>query len=99
MPLWTEFTLAVLSGVLASSGFWAFIMSRTELRSAQAQMLRGLGHDRIIFLCDHYLQQGYISAEDYENLHDYLYEPYVKLKGNGSAERMMKLVDQLPVHN
>ena len=39
------------------------------------------------------------SAQNYyENLSKYLYSPYKKLGGNGSAERVMRQVDQLPIH-
>lgn len=62
----------------------------------QSEMLRGIGHDRIIFLGEHYLRQKYISPEEYENLHDYLYVPYHALGGNGTAEKIMKEVMKLP---
>lgn len=62
----------------------------------QSEMLRGIGHDHIIFLGEHYLRQKYISPEEYENLHDYLYVPYHALGGNGTAEKIMKEVMKLP---
>lgn len=39
-------------------------------------MLKGLGHDRICYLGECYIQRGYITKDEYENLHDYLYLPY-----------------------
>lgn len=62
----------------------------------QSEMLRGIGHDRIIFLGESYLRQKYISPEEYENLHDYLYVPYRALGGNGTAEKIMNEVMRLP---
>lgn len=59
-------------------------------------MLKGLGHDRIMYLGNKYVKRGYITPDEYENLHDYLWLPYSKI-GNGSAERMMKEVDALPI--
>ena len=44
-----------------------------------------------------YIQQGWISKDDYENLHDYLYIPYRNMGGNGTAERVMKEVEKLPI--
>ena len=41
------------------------------------------------------MQRGYITKDEYENLHDYLYLPYKKLGGNGTAEKIMKEVDRL----
>ena len=34
-----------------------------------------------------------------ENLHDYLFVPYQKLKGNGTAEKFMNEVQKLPLYN
>lgn len=42
--------------------------------------------------------RGYITQDEYENLRVYLYEPYAKLGGNGSAKRIMQEVDRLPIH-
>lgn len=58
-------------------------------------MLKGLGHDRICYPGECYIQRGYITKDEYENLHDYLYLPYKKLGGNGTAEKIMKEVDRL----
>ena len=60
-------------------------------------MLIGLGHDRIMHLGMHYIKQGWISSDEYENLSKYLFEPYRALGGNGSAERIMKEVDKLTI--
>lgn len=38
------------------------------------------------------------NTPDYENLYEYLYKPYEKLGGNGSAKRIMTEVDQLAIH-
>ena len=62
-------------------------------------MLVGLGHDRIMFLGMHYIERGYITRDEYENLCEYLYNPYEKLGGNGSAKRIMAEVDKLPIRN
>ena len=57
-------------------------------------MLIGLAHDRILYLGMSYLERGdWITGDEYENLHDYLYTPYAKLGGNGSARRVMLEVD------
>lgn len=66
--------------------------------STEGKMLRGLAHDRICYLGEAYIKQGYISKDDYENLHDYLYLPYEELRGNGTAKRIMEEVKKLPLH-
>lgn len=60
-------------------------------------MLVGLAHDRILFLGMHYVDRGFITQDEYENLHDYLYVPYEKMGGNGSAKRVMAEVEKLPI--
>lgn len=97
MEDWLKLVLTVLASCLASSGFWAFIQTIRDRKDARTQMLIGLAHDRIIYLGTKYIDQGWISHADYENLHEYLYKPYHKMGGNGSAERIMKEIDKLPI--
>lgn len=97
----TTLVLSIVSSVFASTGFWAFltflVQNKKTKESAETQMLKGLGHDRICHLGESYIEQGYITKDDYENLHDYLYIPYKKLGGNGTAEKIMKEVEHLPL--
>lgn len=60
-------------------------------------MLLGLGHDRIIYLSMKFVDKGEITQGEYENLHAYLYEPYKKMGGNGTAERWMQEVNKLRI--
>jgi hypothetical protein len=93
---WVELAVTVICAVLASNGFWALIQNKREKKDAKVQMILGLGHDRIIHLCKHYLEQGHISTDDYENLYEYLYKPYKAMGGNGTAQRLMERVEKLP---
>jgi hypothetical protein len=92
-----ELALTVLASVLASSGFWAFIQSRRDKKDAKTQMILGLAHDRIMCLCMQYIKRGWITPDEYENLYEYLYKPYEKMGGNGSAKRLMEEVRRLPI--
>lgn len=98
MPQFVETLITVLCAVLASSGFWALIQKLTDKKDAKTQMLVGLAHDRILYLGMSYVQRGYVTKDEYENLYDYLYKPYLKMGGNGSAKRVMGEVDKLPLH-
>ena len=99
----SEMTLivSIVGAVFASTGFWAFltflIQRKDKKDNPQAKMLKGLGHDRICYLGSCYIKQGAITEDDYENLHDCLYLPYRELGGNGTAEKIMKEVDKLPL--
>lgn len=98
MEPWLQTLATIVCAVVASSGFWAYIQKRNEKNDVRSQMLIGLAHDRIIFLGMTYVERGWITQDEYENLHDYLYIPYKKMGGNGSAERIMQEVDRLPIH-
>ena len=91
----------IVIAIFASTGFWAFVtviyQNKTKKDNAEAQMLKGIGHDRICCLGESYIKRGYITKEEYENLHDYLYLPYKKLGGNGTAEKIVKDVSNLPL--
>lgn len=89
--------ITVVASVLASSGFWAYLQNRKSKSDSKTRLLIGLGHDRIISAGLIYLERGYITKDEYENLHDYLYVPYKEAGGNGSAERIMKAVDKLEI--
>ena len=44
-----------------------------------------------------YIERGYVTQDEYENLQVYLYEPYEEMGGNGSARRVMEEVRKLPI--
>lgn len=99
MESWMQMALTVVCAVIASSGFWAYIQKRSEKKDVKTQMLVGLAHDRILFLGMNYIERGSITRDEYENLYEYLYRPYEKMGGNGSAKRVMQEVNKLPIHN
>ena len=92
-----EVILLVVSSILASSGMWAFLSKKLDKKDIKVEMLIGLAHDRIMFLGMSYIERGYITQDEYENLYDYLYKPYEKLGGNGSAKHVMAEVEKLPI--
>lgn len=89
--------ISILGTLLASGGFWALVTKLLDRKSAKTKMILGLGHDRIMDLGMRYIERGSITQSEYENLYKYLYEPYKKMGGNGSAERLMKEVDKLKI--
>lgn len=94
---WQVFIVTIIGNILASSGLWAILSKMLEKKSVESKMLLGLAHDRIIFIGMKYIERGWITKDEYENLHDYLYVPYKKMGGNGSAERVMLEVNKLPL--
>lgn len=99
MEYFIQILVTVISSVLASSGLWAWLSKKAEKKDRKTDMLIGLAHDRILSLGMFYIDRGWITSDEYENLYNYLYEPYHKLGGNGSAARVMAEVDKLEIRS
>lgn len=93
---WVEVIITALVTVLASSGFWTYWTKRNTKNDARTKLLIGIAHDRILQGGKFYINRGWISDDEYENLYDYLYKPYKELGGNGTAERIMDDLKDLP---
>lgn len=98
MEPWIQTIVTVVCSIVASSGFWTYLQKRHEKRDGKTRLLIGLAHDRIIELGMKYIERGWITQDEYENLNDYLYKPYEAEGGNGSAKRIMTEVNKLPIH-
>ena len=98
MEPWFQVVLTIFSSVLASSGLWAYLQKKSKKKDVKTEMLIGLAHDRIMYLGMSYIDRGCVTQDEYENLRVYLYEPYERMGGNGSAKRIMQEVDKLPIH-
>ena len=89
--------VTIVVAVLGSQGLWQLLGKLHEKKDAKTMVLRGLAHQEILELGRAALAAGEISADDWENLHDYLFVPYEKMGGNGSAARIMREVEKLPI--
>lgn len=93
-----QMIITIICSVLASSGFWVYLQRQFDKKDVKSEMLIGLAHDRILELGMRYLERGdWITQDEYDNLHKYLYEPYVKLGGNGTAKKIMCEIDKLRI--
>ena len=101
--------IALVSALLGASGLWEYIGKRLDAkialatkheqnRQAERDLLVGLAHDRIMWLGMSYIDRGYITRDEYENINDYLFIPYENCGGNGSAKKIMHEVRELPLH-
>lgn len=99
MEFFWQVIITITCSVLASQGLWAFIQSKDRKQDAKTRLLVGLAHDRIMALGSMYIERGYITIDEYENLNNYLFEPYTENRGNGSAAKMMADVRKLPLHS
>lgn len=92
-----EHFLLFIGTIVASSGFWMYMMKRLERNDSSRKLLMGLAHDRIVYLSTKYIDRGWIFHDEYENLRDYLYQPYIEMGGNGASHRLMDEVNKLPI--
>lgn len=99
MEIWIQMMLTIIGSVVASSGFWAYIQKKLEKKDIKTIMLIGLAHDRIIYLGMSYIERGWITHDEFENIYEYLYKPYEQMGGNGSAKRIMNELQKLPIRN
>ncbi len=94
---WVERLVTILCAIIASSGFWAWLQRRRDRNDSVSKLVMGLAHDRIITLGIEYIERGWVTKDEFENLHDYLYLPYKANEGNGSGDRVMLEVEKLPI--
>ena len=98
--------MAVVSAI-TSSGFISFVLYFIQRRdrkkeqedatqSAQAKMLLGLGHDKILQITDRLVRRGCITLKEKRNL-EYLWVPYNSLHGNGDCKIGYDACQLLPV--
>ncbi|CCI87105.1 hypothetical protein [Lactobacillus gigeriorum] len=98
--------ISIITGVF-SGGVFTFLQflikrhdDRTNNVDAKNKLvedaLLAILHDKIYVTGSRIIAQGTISAEDASNL-DKLYEPYKQLGGNGTCERIMKKIEELPL--
>lgn len=91
-----QLIIAVVGSSLASSGFWAFLSTKNKKRVAYNKLMMGSAYDKIATVGVAYIERGWITRDEYEELHNFYYVPYRDLGGNGVAERIMNEVNKLP---
>lgn len=90
-------TSAVLASLLASTGFWTYVIRKNDRESASTRLMMGLAYIELMTLGTNYIQRGSITRDEYEDYRKYFYDPYKELGGNGVAERIMAAVESLPI--
>lgn len=93
-----QIILTIVTALLASSGLWAFLGKKLERNNSERELLVGIGHIELVFFGMQYLERGWITRDEYETMQG-LYEPYVKLGGNGSGTKIMKELENLPIRD
>lgn len=104
METWVLPVLTIVAGIvtslITSQGLWNHVSQKSNKDSAESELLRGLAHTRIMSLCEKYIERGWITPEEYEDLITYLYHPYLELGGNGTVKKMVdNEINRLPIHH
>lgn len=98
----SEHVVAIVVSIFASTGFWTLIntivQNNKTSKSVERTALLGLLHDKIYSLCQQYIAKGYVTLEEFDNL-EYLYRPYIQMGGNGTGEKLYKVVCALPMRS
>ena len=93
-------TETIVIAIFGSTGLWTLInnliASHKSKRSVEKKALLALLHDKLYYLCQHFISKGSITADELENL-EYLYKPYSSLGGNGTCKRLYEEVLRLPI--
>lgn len=96
MDSWVTLVITAITTFACSSGFWAWLQKRDTAKSATTRLLMGLAYEKITTLGMNYIERGWITNDEYEDLRKYFYEPYKEFGGNGTAERIMEEISHLP---
>lgn len=75
---------------------WRNTDGKNEAVNALVTAQKVLIVDRVRHLTQHYIEDGGISLEEKETIHD-LYNAYKGLGGNGHLAAAMEIVDKLPI--
>ncbi len=96
--VWLQLLVTIAVSIMASGGFWTYLQSRNKYRDSKTRIILGLGYDRIISLGMKYINRGWITSDEYENLEEYIYKPYHELRpDDGSVRKVMQEVNRLPI--
>lgn len=88
--------IGIACAVFGGQGFWTWLINKRSGKTNEARLLMGIAYSKIIQQCNFYIHRGWIDADEYHELHNYLYKPYKEMGGNGTAERLMNIVEKLP---
>lgn len=91
----------IVVAIIGSNGLWAVVMyllqRHDKKKDPEAQLLLGIAHDRIIFLCQKAVERGWTTTGEMDNITQ-IYTPYTALGGNGTGKAMYERYLQLPMH-
>lgn len=94
--VWLRAALIVFGSTMGSTGLWAWLRSRDSRRAATTRLMMGMAYETITSHGLAYIDRGWITKDEFEELRKYFFEPYIALGGNGTAQKIMEEVSRLP---
>lgn len=91
-----DIIVTLIVAVFGSTGFWTWVQTRSKKKSAETRLLLGLAYSEIINRADACISRGWVEVDEYNELDRYLYRPYTEMGGNGTAQKLMNEVRNLP---
>lgn len=95
-----EAVVAIVVAIIGSTGLWtlftSWLQNRKKKKSNTSKLLMGISYTMIVQRAETYIARGWVSTDEYHELHHYLYTPYEAEGGNGTAKRLMDMVGELP---
>lgn len=99
MNPWVQLVVTVLITLISSGGFWAYLQKHHTKRNQTDLLMMGLAYKEIVSSGMSFIERGWITAEEYEDYHRFLYAPYLALGGNGVTTRIAAEVANLPIRS
>lgn len=98
IPMWTSVLTFILStGILAiARKIWKNVQRERAEDTAQIEASKALLHDRLYQGYNFYIRMHAITSSDLENM-EYMYKPYMTLKGNGTCKTLHDQAKLLPI--
>lgn len=90
------YIITIIVAIFGSTGFWSWLAGRNRKKDGATKLILGLAYQQIIRSSEHYIKRGFIDVDEYNELNRYLFEPYVQMGGNGTAQKLMEEVKRLP---
>lgn len=93
LQYWAQWLFGLLSGGLVA--FATYVRSKFKRLNAMEAALRASMYDRLYYLHGRFMQQGWISVPDFENISG-IYQGYHGLGGNGVGTKLYADLSKLP---
>lgn len=93
LKYWVQEVMAVITAAVG------FLINKVRIWKKEQDLVKSgvlaLLHDRLYQACQFYIQRGYCTLADRDNL-EYMFEPYKALGGNGTGEDLYNRCLALP---